>query len=118
MTEPTILYRGTTPEIALNVTGVNLSSTYWQTVVVTLKDSSHSVEIENDGGLGLTPRGGGATGTDGCRVTFTLTQAQTLGFAPLTPVSVQLRARGRDGQAIASPIRHVIFHDILRDGEV
>lgn len=107
-----LIYRGTTPDITLNVIGVDLSNAeYWPVVVVTLKNGGIQIDVQRDL-LDIKH-------TDiGCSITFVLTQVQTLAFDYMKRVSVQLRAKDANGDAIASPKASVEVEDIIKDGEI
>lgn len=106
------IFRGTTPSITLNITGVDLSdASVWPTVIVTVRNARGTVDVNRDNLV--------ITNTDaGCSVTFALTQAQTLALSVMRPAHVQLRAKDADGHAIASPIASVEVEDVIRDGEI
>lgn len=106
------LFRGTTPSITLNITGVDISdASVWPTVIVTVGNARRTVDVNRDKLV--------IASTDaGCSVTFALTQAQTLELSVMCPVHVQLRAKDADGHAIASPIASVEVEDVIRDGEI
>lgn len=106
------IYRGTTPSITLNITGVDLSdASVWPTVIVTAENGNKMFDANRDK---LT-----IAKTDaGCSVTFELTQAQTLLMRKLQKTLVQLRAKDVDGHAIASEIASVTVEDIVKDGEI
>jgi hypothetical protein len=106
------IYRGTTPSITLNLTGVDLSDmAVWPTVIVTVENGHNSFDVERDG---LT-----IASTDaGCALTFALTQAQTLAFSVMRPIYVQLRAKDAVGDAIATETASVAVEDIVKDGEI
>lgn len=106
------IFRGTTPSITLNATGVDLSdASVWPTVIVTVGNGSSTVDVNRDK-LAI------ANTDAGCSVTFALTQAQTLALSVMRPVHVQFRAKDADGHAIASPIASVEVEDVIRDGEI
>lgn len=106
------IFRGTTPNITLNVTGVDLSDVaVWPTVIVTVENGQNTFDVTRDG---LT-----ITSTDaGCALTFALTQAQTLALSVMRPIYVQLRAKDADKNAIASPMASVEVEDVIKDGEI
>ena len=106
------IFRGTTPRITLNITGVDLSdASVWPTVIVTVGNGSSTVNVNRDKLV--------IANTDaGCSVTFELTQAQTLALSVMRKVHVQLRAKDAEGHAIASPIASVEVEDVIRDGEI
>lgn len=106
------IYRGTTPSITLQVTGVDLSfQDTWPVVVVTLKNGGTEIDFQRD--LLVIEH------TDtGCSVTFVLTQVQTLAFDYMKKVSVQLRAKDAAGRAIASQIVRADVAEIIKDGEI
>lgn len=106
------IFRGTTPIITLNITGVDLSdASVWPTVIATVGNARSTVDVNRDKLV--------IANTDaGCSVTFALTQAQTLALSVILPVHVQLRAKDADGHAIASPIASVEVKDVIRDGEI
>ena len=106
------IYRGTTPSITLQVTGVDLSlQDTWPVVVVTLKNGGTEIDFQRD--LLVIEH------TDtGCSVAFALTQVQTLAFDYMKKVSVQLRAKDASGRAIATDIASVTVDDIIKDGEI
>lgn len=106
------IYRGTTPSITLNITGVDLSdASVWPTVIVTVENGRSTFDVNRDK---LTI----ATADAGCSVTFALTQAQTLLMHKLQKTMVQLRAKDADGHAIATEIASVDVGDIVKDGEI
>lgn len=106
------IYRGTTPSITLNITGVDLSdAAVWPTVIITVENGHNYFDVTRDG---LT-----IASTDaGCSLTFELTQAQTLAFSVMRTAYVQLRAKDVEGDAIASPIASVKVEDVIKDGEI
>lgn len=106
------IYRGTTPSITLQVTGVDLSfQDTWPVVVVTLKNGGTKIDFQRD--LLVIEH------TDtGCSVAFALTQVQTLAMDSMKQVSVQLRAKDASGRAIATDIASVTVDDIIKDGEI
>lgn len=106
------IYRGTTPSITLNITGVDLSDAgVWPTVIVTVGNGRNTFDVYRDKLV--------IANTDaGCTLTFEFTQAQTLALSVMRPVQVQLRAKDADGHAIASPIASVEVEDVIRDGEI
>lgn len=106
------IYRGTTPSIALLVSGVDLSfQDTWPVVVVTLKNDGTEIDLQRDSLV--------IEHTDaGCSVVFALTQAQTLAFDFMKKVSVQLRAKDASGRAIATDIASVKVDDVIKDGEI
>lgn len=66
------IYRGTTPSITLNITGVDLSdASVWPTVIVTVENGRSTFDVTRDN---LTI----AKTEAGSSVTLTLTQHQTL----------------------------------------
>lgn len=106
------IYRGTTPSITLNVTGVDLSDkSVWPTVIVTVENGRSTFDVERDE-LAI------AKTDAGCAVTFSLTQAQTLLMRRLQKTLVQLRAKDADGDAIASPMASVDVEEVIKDGEI
>lgn len=106
------IYRGTTPSITLNITGVDLSdASVWPTVIVTVKNARSTFDLDRDK-LAI------AKTDAGCTVTFELMQAQTLAISAMFPVYVQLRAKDADGHAIASPMASVEVEDVIKDGEI
>ena len=106
------IYRGTTPSITLNITGVDLSdASVWPTVIVTVENGSRTFDVNRDK-LVI------ATADAGCSVTFALTQAQTLLMRKIQKTLVQLRAKDADGHAIATEIASVTVEDIVKDGEI
>lgn len=106
------IYRGTTPSITLNITGVDLSNAgVWPIVIVTVENGRSAFDVTRDS-LAI------ANTDAGCSVSFELTQAQTLALSVMRTVSVQLRAKDADGNAIASPIASVEVGDVLKDGEI
>lgn len=106
------IFRGTTPSITLNITGVDLSdASVWPTVIVTVENGHNSFDVTRDG-LAI-------VGTDfGCSLTFTLTQSQTLALSVMRSTYVQLRAKDTNGDAIASPIASARVNDVIKDGEI
>ena len=106
------IFRGTTPSITLNITGVDLSdAVVWPTVVVTVENGRNTFDVTRDK---LT-----AAKTDaGCTLTFELTQAQTLALSAMRPIRVQLRAKDAGGDAIASPMASACVADVIKDGEI
>lgn len=106
------IYRGTTPSITLNITGVDLSDAgVWPTVIVTVENGRNTFDVTRDK---LT-----AAKTDaGCTLTFELTQEQTLALSVMRPIHVQLRAKDAGGDAIASPIASVDVADVIKEGEI
>lgn len=106
------IYRGTTPNITLNVNGVDLSdASVWPTVIVTIENWRSTFDVNRDK---LT-----IAKTDaGCTVTFELTQDQTLLMRKLQKTLVQLRAKDADGHAIATEIASVDVEDVIKDGEI
>lgn len=106
------IYRGTTPSITLNITGVDLTDdAVWPTVIVTIKNGHKNFDVTRDK-LAVEK-------TDaGCALTFELTQDQTLALSVMYPVYVQLRAKDASGDAIASPVARVEVGDIIKDGEI
>ena len=106
------IYRGTTPSITLNITGVDLSDAcIWPTVIVTVGNGRNTFDVNRNKLV--------IANTDaGCTLTFELTQAQTLALSVMRPVQVQLRAKDASGNAIASPIASVEVEDVIRDGEI
>jgi hypothetical protein len=108
----TQIYRGTTPSITLQVTGVDLSfQDTWPVVAVTLKNGDKEIDVQRDF-LDIKH-------TDtGCSVAFALTQVQTLAFDYTKKVSVQLRAKDAAGRAIATDIAYVTVDDVIKDGEI
>lgn len=106
------IFRGTTPSITLNITGVDMSdASAWPTVIVTVENGRSAFDADRDK---LTIE---STDT-GCTVTFELTQAQTLAFSVMRTAYVQLRAKDVEGDAIASPIASVKVEDVIKDGEI
>lgn len=106
------IYRGTTPSITLNITGVDLSdASVWPTVIVTVENGRNAFDVNRDK---LTI----ATADAGCSVTFALTQAQTLAFSVMRPTYVQLRAKDAVGDAIATETASVAVEDIVKNGEI
>lgn len=106
------IYRGTTPSITLNITGVDLSdASVWPTVIVTVENGRKAFDVNRDK---LTI----ATADAGCSVTFALTQAQTLAFSVMRPIYVQLRAKDAVGDAIATETASVAVEDIVKEGEI
>lgn len=107
-----VIYRGTTPSITLNVTGVDLSdASVWPTVIVSAENGSSTFDVMRDKLI--------VAKTDaGCSVTFALTQAQTLLMHKLQKTIVQLRAKDSDGHAIATEAASVYVEDIVKDGEI
>jgi len=106
------IYRGTTPSITLNLTGVDLSDkSVWPTVIVTVENGRNSFDVTRDK-LAI------AKTDAGCAVTFELTQAQTLLMRRLQKTLVQLRAKDADGDAIASPVAGVDVEEVIKDGEI
>lgn len=106
------IFRGTTPNITLNITGVDLSDArVWPTVIVTIKGVYNIVDVSRDK-LVI------ASADAGCSVTFALTQVQTLAFSAKHPMRVQLRAKDADGHAIASPIASAEVNDVIKGGEI
>lgn len=106
------IYRGTTPSITLNITGVDLSdASVWPTVIVTVENWRSTFDVNRDK-LSFAKTDGG------CTVTFELTQAQTLLMRKLQKTLVQLRAKDADGHAIATEIASVDVEDIVKDGEI
>lgn len=106
------IYRGTTPSIKLNVTGVDLSdASVWPTVIVTVENWRSTFDVNRDN-LAI------AKTDSGCSVTFALTQSQTLLMRKLQKTLVQLRAKDADGHAIATEIAFVTVEDIVKDGEI
>lgn len=106
------IYRGTTPSITLNITGVDLTdAAVWPTVIVTVENGHKKKDVTRDK---LT-----VAKTDaGCTLTFKLTQNQTLALSVMLPVHVQLRAKDADGDAIASPLARIEVSDVIKDGEI
>lgn len=106
------IYRGTTPSITLNITGVDLSDAgVWPTVIVTVGNGRNTFDVNRDKLV--------IANTDaGCTLTFEFTQVQTLALSVMRPVQVQLRAKDAGGNAIASPIASVEVEDVIRDGEI
>lgn len=106
------IYRGTTPSITLNITGVDLSdASVWPTVIVTVENGCRTFDVNRDK---LTIE----KADTGCNVTFELAQAQTLLMRKLQKTLVQIRAKDADGHAIASEIASVTVEDIVKDGEI
>lgn len=106
------IYRGTTPSITLNLTGVDLSdASIWPTVIVTVENGCNSFDVTRDK-LVI------AKTYAGCAVTFSLTQAQTLAMDWPRPTLVQLRAKDADGHAIASEVASVEVRDVIKGGEI
>lgn len=106
------IYRGTTPSITLNLTGVDLSdASVWPTVIVTVENGCSTFDMNRDK-LAI------AKTDAGCTVTFALTQAQTLLMRQLQNTLVQLRAKDADGHAIATDIASVGVEDVIKDGEI
>jgi hypothetical protein len=106
------IYRGTTPSITLNITGVDLSdAAVWPTVIVTVENGHCTFDMTRDN---LTTEKTDA----GCSVNFALTQAQTLALSVMRPIYVQLRAKDVNGDAIASPMASVEVEDVIKDGEI
>lgn len=108
------IYRGTTPSITLNITGVDLSdAAVWPTVIVTVENGQNTFDVTRDK-LTITKASTGV----GCSVSFALTQAQTLALSVMRPIYVQLRAKDVNGDAIASPMASVEVEDVIKDGEI
>lgn len=106
------IYRGTTPNITLNVNGVDLSdASLWPTVIVTVENGRSKSDV-NRGKLII------ANTEAGCSVTFALTQEQTLIMHKQQKTIVQLRAKDADGHAIATEIASVAVEDVIKDGEI
>lgn len=106
------IFRGTTPSITLNVTGVDLSNAgVWPVVIVTVGNMLNKFDIGRED-LDI-------SGTDsGCTVVARMTQEQTLQMRTKSPMQVQIRAKDADGDAIASPIASVEVGEIIKDGEI
>lgn len=106
------IYRGTTPSISLNVTGLDLSdASLWPTVTVTVENGGSTFDVSRDELII-------ATADAGCSVTFTLTQHQTLLMNVLQKALIQLRAKDADGHATATEIASVTVKDVVKDGEI
>lgn len=106
------IYRGTTPSITLNLTGVDLSdASVWPTVIVTVENGRSTFDVTRDN---LTI----AKTEAGSSVTFALTQHQTLLMHNLQKTLVQLRAKDAGGNAIASPMASIDVEDVIKDGEI
>lgn len=106
------IYRGTTPNITLNITGVDLSDeSVWPTVIVTVENGRSTFDVNRDKLV--------IAKTDaGCSVIFELTQAQTLLMRKLQKTLVQLRSKDKDGHATATEIASVAVEDVIKDGEI
>lgn len=106
------IYRGTTPSITLNITGVDLSDAgVWPTVIVTVENGRNTFDVTR-GDLTI------ASTDAGCALTFALSQTQTLALSVMRPIYVQLRAKDANGDAIASPMASVEVEDVIKDGEI
>lgn len=96
--------RGTTPTIALEC---DFDFTGWY-LYVTIVNGVKSITFENDE-LTMKRENGKS------KVSFTLTQDQTLAFKQGTMCEVEIRAC-KDGAAVATDIKSVPVDRILRDG--
>ena len=106
------IFRGTTPSITLNITGVDLSDAgVWPTVIVTVENGRSAFDFSRDI-LDI------AKTDTGCTVTLALTQSQTLALSVMRPIHVQLRAKDAGGDAIASPMASACVADVIKDGEI
>ena len=97
--------RGTTPTLHCSVTGADLSGTK---IYATLRQGDQEITV-------LDPEC--ETTEEGCSVTFTLTQEQTLKLKN-GRVSVQLRWVDRTGAAAATPTTTISVDKILKEGEI
>ena len=100
------MWRGTTPTYNFTLPdGVRLED--FSTVYLTFAQNGHNVLEKTKDELESTD--------DGFRLLFS--QADTLCFSP-GPVKIQIRARLRDGNAVASDIISTTALEVLKDGEI
>lgn len=97
--------RGTTPTQILTVdtdltTAEVIYITYKQRGVVVMEKQKDEVDVYED------------------RIEFTMTQEETLAFNNVFPVSVQIRARYPEGEAVASNIVETNVQMILKEGVI
>ena len=100
------MWRGTTPTYNFTLPeGIGLED--FSTVYLTFAQNGHNVLEKTKDELESTD--------DGFRLLFS--QADTLCFSP-GPVKIQIRARLRDGNAVASDIISTTALEVLKDGEI
>lgn len=101
------MYRGTTPTITMNLSGVLVSEISYG--VMTVKADGVEIEKDTDGGLSFDSETNAAIAN--------LTQQETLQFTAGS-ARVQLRARLNSGKVVATNIILLDVADILKDGEI
>lgn len=99
--------RGTTPTIQYRFKTVDVSTI----AVIYLSLKQGSVYIEKD-------KTESVVDTENHRVSWTLTQEETLSLNPYNDVEIQVRYRLNDGKAGGSRIKNVPAEKILKDGEI
>jgi len=100
------MYRGTTPDLEINVGDIDLS----QVTDLWLTLSQHGTVVINKTLEEVT--------IDGSTVTCTLTQEETLALKAHSSTLIQMRFLTNDGQAMATPIVKVPVDAILKDGVI
>ena len=99
------MYRGTTPRIDIKVRGMDLTGAK---TFVTLKQGPveiTKVDIPCE------------STDDGCKLTVTLTQQETLRYKAHTAF-IQMRWLTADGKAYASPAKAISLKEILKQGVI
>lgn len=99
------MYRGTTPVIEVNVTGIQLSEL--ENIYVTLRQDMQEITKTNDEIII----------EEGNIMHIPLTQEDTLKFDNGS-VRVQMRATTKDGHAVASNIKKCLIEEILMEGVI
>ena len=100
------MWRGTTPVHTFTLPGGMVLDDF-DVVYVTYSQSGRTVLEKNKNELEATD--------SGFRLIFS--QADTLCFSP-GPVKIQIRAKLRDGNAVASDIISTTALEVLKDGEI
>lgn len=99
------MYRGTTPKITFLV---DIDTTELEEVYITFKNKHGEIEKTNQD----------VVLAEG-EISVYLSQADTLLFPNFdTPLRMQIRAKTKDGAALASNIMETTMSHILKDGEI
>lgn len=103
-----MIYRGTTPAIAVDVDGIDLTG--WA-VWVSLRSGGVSLDLTGD-------RVATVKTDTGCTVTAALTQEETLSLRGASLVRIQVRAVSELGEAIATTVATEAVGDVLMGGVI